>query len=143
MKAKIKEVKAPENGNDPIIIFDIVNDDESLIISNFNCVLDSSGLSKSPDKKQFILRSINDVLKNYNNKKESLVGLDYWGQDLVNLELEINPNEPHNFQFMTPEMPLKTKEASDFLQTLDLKNVNNTNDVKIVIEKILVVMGLK
>ena len=142
MKALIKIIKAPENGNDPTVIFDII-DNEVLITSNFNCVIDPSGLSKSPDKKQFILRTINDVLKNYNNKKESLVGLDYWGQDLVNLELEINPTEPHAYQFMTPEMPLKTKEANDFLQALDLKNVNNTNDVKIIIEKILVAMGLK
>ena len=142
MKALIKIIKAPENGNDPTVIFDII-DNEVLITSNFNCVIDPSGLSKSPDKKQFILRTINDVLKNYNNKKESLVGLDYWGQDLVNLELEINPTEPHAYQFMTPEMPLKTKEANDFLQGLDLKTVNNTNDVKIIIEKILVAMGLK
>jgi len=142
LKALIKIIKAPENGNDPTVIFDII-DNEVLITSNFNCVIDPSGLSKSPDKKQFILRTINDVLKNYNNKKESLVGLDYWGQDLVNLELEINPTEPHAYQFMTPEMPLKTKEANDFLQALDLKNVNNTNDVKIIIEKILVAMGLK
>jgi hypothetical protein len=142
IKAKIKQVDKEAS---PIrIVFDIVNKKGEVLINNQNCHFSKFILDQIIDKKQFIYRSINDIMKDL--YRERIVASDVTVTDeevKVGDEIQYDENQPSAESVLAPLLPPKIEEARQFLKMIDINQLNNITDIKVIINKILVIAGLK
>ena len=145
MKAKIKNILLPDQKTvfNIVITFDIISFKDKIIIENFNCNIDPSIYIKAPNKKQFIFRSINDILKSYNINQINIEDINLESYIKIDDEIILSENEPNAYNFVIPELPTKIKDAQDFLKLINIEQISNIDDLKVVINKLLICIGMR
>ena len=144
MKAKIIQVnKSKQNTTDPVhIVFDVIDEDGKIVVHNQNCHFSSFVLDQISDKKQFIFRTINDLMRDIYREKISDVAIT--DSDIkIGDEIQHDESQPPAEEALIPLDPPKIEDAKSFLKMVDLSQLNNVNDLKVVLGKILIIFGFK
>lgn len=122
--------------------------DETKLVKHYMSIpIDSVQANQAPDKKQFILRSINDALRNLEAKLKANIDFDPSLSVQIGDSVTLSEAEPSATAFIDQQIidskPEKMKDAKAFLQHCDIDSFTNVSELKVVFKKLIEFLGIK